>query len=164
MTAPATKPYIVPDQFQIVVSHMNRLWFADNAKLALYYLPLQQKSGELKELPLNAIFKRGGSIRAVYTWTLDGGMGLDDQLVIFSTNGEAAIYNGTDPDSDFNLIGVYRFDSPMSKHAVVNYGGELLRADLDRAGADVDADAGRERAARQAGQERRSRSSPRPRS
>lgn len=125
ITAPAGKPYIVPDQFQIVVSHMNRLWFADNTTLGLYYLPLQQKSGELKELPLNAIFKRGGSIRAVYTWTVDGGTGIDDQLVIFSTNGEAAIYNGTDPDSDFNLTGIYRFDSPMSKHSVVNYGGEL---------------------------------------
>ena len=125
--APATKPYIVPDQFQIVVSHMNRLWFADSTNLALYYLPLQQKSGELKELPLNAIFKRGGSIRAVYTWTVDGGMGLDDQLVIFSSNGEAAIYNGTDPDTvgDMKLTGVFRFDSPMSKHSVINYGGEL---------------------------------------
>ena len=125
VTAPSGASHIVPAQFQIVVSHMNRLWFADSSNLAVYYLPLQQKSGEVKELPLNAIFKRGGSVRAIYTWTVDGGMGLDDQLVIFSTNGEAAIYGGTDPDTDMTLTGVYRFDSPMSKHAVVQYGGEL---------------------------------------
>ncbi|RWP05099.1 hypothetical protein [Mesorhizobium sp.] len=125
ITAPAGKPYIDPDQFQIALSHMNRLWFADGTNLSVYYLPLQQKSGEVKELPLNAIFKRGGNIRALATWTVDGGGGLDDQLVIFTSNGEAAIYGGTDPDSDFSLTGIYLFDSPMSKHSVVNYGGDL---------------------------------------
>jgi hypothetical protein len=125
VTAPASKPYILPDNFQVVLSHMNRLWFADSSRLSVYYLPLQQKSGEVKELPLNALFKRGGSIRAMYTWTVDGGNGLDDQLVIFSTNGECVIYGGTDPDSDLQLVGVFRFDSPMSKHCVVQFGGDL---------------------------------------
>ena len=26
---------------------------------------------------------------------------------------------------DFKLVGIFRFDSPMSKHSVVNYGGDL---------------------------------------
>jgi hypothetical protein len=127
VTAPTGATWVNPDQFQIVMTHMNRLWFADNSNLALFYLPIQQKSGAVKVLPLNAIFRRGGSIRAIYTWTIDGGMGLDDQLVIFTTNGECAIYGGTDPDdaTDWKLTGVFRFDSPMSKHCVVNYGGDL---------------------------------------
>jgi hypothetical protein len=50
---------------------------------------------------------------------------MDDQRVIFSTNGECVIYSGTDPDADFNLVGIFRFDSPMSKHCTVNWGGEL---------------------------------------
>lgn len=125
VTAPSGATHIIPDAFNIVMSHMNRLWFADKNNLAVYYLPLQQKTGEVKELPLNAVFKRGGSIRALHTWTLDGGMGMDDQMVIFSTNGEAAIYGGTDPDTDVALTGVFRFDSPMSKRSVVNYGGDL---------------------------------------
>ncbi|MER8619170.1 hypothetical protein NKG99_20420 [Mesorhizobium sp. M1409] len=125
VTAPAGKPYIVPDQFNVVLTHQKRLWFADSSNRSVYYLPLQQKSGEVKELPLNAIFKRGGTIRAIATWTVDGGDGLDDQLVVFTDNGEAAIYSGIDPDTDFSLTGVYYFDSPMSKRSVVNYGGEL---------------------------------------
>src|SRR4029077_5495416 len=44
---------------------------------------------------------------------------------LFSSNGEAVIYGGTDPDSDFALTGIFRFDSPMSKHSVINYGGDL---------------------------------------
>lgn len=125
VTAPPAKPYIHPDNFHVVMAHMNRLWFAQPDTLALFYLPLQQKSGEVKEIPLNAVFRRGGSIVAVYTWTLDGGAGMDDQLVIFTDNGECVIYSGTDPDADFSLLGIFRFDSPMSKHSVLNYGGEL---------------------------------------
>lgn len=125
LTVPPSAPWVVPDQFNIVLAHMNRLWFADSSNLMLYYLPVQQKSGQLAVLPLSAVFKRGGSIRAMYTWTTEGGVNLNDQLVIFSTNGEAAIYGGVDPATDFQLSGLFRFDSPMSKHSVIAYGGEL---------------------------------------
>jgi hypothetical protein len=128
VTAPVWAPHIQPNQFNIVLSHMNRLWFADSTNLAVYYLPIQQKSGEVHELPLNAVFRRGGHIRAMYTWTLDGGAGMNDQLVIFSSNGECVIYNGVDPDTatGFELSGIFRFDAPMSKHCVANYGGDLF--------------------------------------
>lgn len=126
VTAPAGNPWIVPAQFNIVLSHLNRLWFADGANLAVYYLPLQTKSGEVKYLPLNAVFKRGGTIRAMMTWTTDGATNLNDQLAIFTSNGECAIWSGIDPDTDMSLSGVFRFDAPMSKHSVVNYGGDLF--------------------------------------
>jgi hypothetical protein len=123
--APTTAAWVNPEKFHIVMSHMNRLWFADTENLAVYYLPVQQKAGTTFLLPLNAIFKRGGTIRAIYTWSIDGGGGMDDKLVIFTSMGECAIYTGIDPASDFSLVGVYRFDAPMSKNCVVNYGGEL---------------------------------------
>jgi hypothetical protein len=125
VTAPPGATHININNFDKVLSHMNRLWFADKANLAVYYLPLQQKTGEVSELPLNAVFRRGGFVRALATWTFDGGMGLDDKLVVFSSNGEAAIYSGVDPDTDFNLVGVFRFDSPMTMHSGINYGGDL---------------------------------------
>jgi hypothetical protein len=126
VTVPVGNTWLNPNEFAIVLAHQNRLWFADKTNLAVYYLPIQAKDGVLAVLPVNSIFKRGGTIRAMATWTVDGGMGMDDQLVIFSTNGEAAIYSGVDPASDFSLVGVFRSDPPMSKHSVVNYGGELM--------------------------------------
>lgn len=109
----------------IVLSHQNRIFMADSVNLVVYYLPLQQKNGQVKKIPLNAVFKRGGAVRAMYSWSIDGGAGQNNQLVIFTDENEAAIYQGTDPDTDFSLVGVYRFDSPMSKHALRQYGGEL---------------------------------------
>lgn len=113
------------DRIHIVMTHQNRVWFADRDNLTVYYLPIQSKSGACEQLPLNAYFKKGGTVRALYTWSIDGGAGMEDKLVIFSSHNEAAIFSGTDPDSDYKLEGVYRFDSPMSKHACINYGGEL---------------------------------------
>jgi hypothetical protein len=125
VTAPAGNTWLNPKHLAIVIAHQNRLFFADTSNLAVYFLPLQQKDGPLDVLPMNAIFKKGGTIKAMATWTLDGGMGLDDQLVVFTTGGEVAIWSGIDPESDFTLVGVYRFDPPASKWSVLNYGGEL---------------------------------------
>lgn len=125
ITAPASAAWVDPNKLSIVMAHQNFLFFADDQNLCVYYLPLQTKSGELKMLPLNAMFRRGGTVRAVYSWTIDGGAGMDDMLVIFSSNGECAIYKGTDPDSDYSLVGVFRFDSPLSKGSITQYGGDL---------------------------------------
>jgi hypothetical protein len=129
-TVEAVKPpvgntWLKVNEFAIVTSHMNRLFFAGKDELAIYYLPLQQRYGEISVLPLNSIFRRGGTIKAMGTWTVDGGRGMDDQLVIFTSNGEVAIYSGVDPDNDFTLVGVFRMEAPMSKWSVMNYGGEL---------------------------------------
>jgi len=125
VVAPSTDTWVDVNALNVVLSHKNRLFFADQANMAIFYLPIQQKFGTLAVFPLNEIFQRGGNVVAMMTWTLDGGRGLEDHLVIFTSHGEAAIYAGIDPSSDFSLIGIYHFDSPMSKHSVVNYGGDL---------------------------------------
>src|SRR4029077_4847261 len=100
--------------------------FADTKDLVVYYLPLQVLSGgTFSALPLNAYFRRGGTIKALMTWTFDGGVGMQNLLAIFTTNGEAAIYSGSDPDTNFQLVGVFRFDTPLGPGCTVNYGGEL---------------------------------------
>ena len=108
-----------------ILSHMNRIWLADSQDLVVYYWPIQTVGGTLGVLPLNAYFKRGGTIKSLQTWTLDGGTGMQNMLVIFSSNGEAAIYAGVDPATDFKLVGIFRFDTPMGAGCTVNYGGEL---------------------------------------
>lgn len=125
ITAAASATWFNADIINIVLSHQNRVFMTDTRNLVIYYLPLQQKNGEVKQIPLSAIFKRGGTIRAMFSWGIDGGTGMQDRLVIFTDQNECAIYRGTDPDTDFSLTAVFRFDSPMSKHCVTNYGGDL---------------------------------------
>jgi hypothetical protein len=122
----ANMPYCNPDTFAVVLAHINRLYFADRSTLAVYYLPLQSKSGTLAQIPMNAVFRKGGFIVAMASWTVDAGAGMDDKLCVFTSNGECAIYSGIDPEDDaFGLLGVYRFDAPMSKWSIVNYAGDV---------------------------------------
>jgi hypothetical protein len=125
ITVPAGETWILPAKFDKVLAHMNRLWFADSDNLAVYYLPIGQKTGQVELFPLDVLFKHGGNIEAIAAWTLDGGLGLDDALAIFSSNGEVVIYSGIDPESDFKLVGIFHFDSPMSKNSIMTFGGDL---------------------------------------
>jgi hypothetical protein len=64
---------------------------------------------------------------ACYTWTIDAGNGADDHLVMISSNGEVAVYRGTDPSSasDWFLIGVFSLGKPLGRRCAVKYGGDL---------------------------------------
>ena len=149
VTAPAGETWIIPAKFDKILSHMNRLWFADSENLAVYYLPVQTKSGALFVVPLNAIFKRGGSIRGIYTWSIDGGVGLDDAIAIFTSNGEVAIYSGVDPGHRLQAgrrLPLRRADVERQHH---QFRRRPLRDDFHGAGADDDADPRRDRAAGQ---------------
>jgi hypothetical protein len=126
ITVPAAETWINPLRFDKVISHMNRLWFADSDSLAVYYLPIGQKAGAVELFPLDVLFTRGGRIAALHTWSIDGGKGLDDALAVFTDHGECAIYSGVDPESDFKLVGVFRFDAPMSHNSIINFGGDLF--------------------------------------
>ncbi len=73
----AHEPAVVCRQFQ-----PGRLLSAAAAKERRSEFPAAQRGFPARRL-----------VRALATWTVDGGAGMDDQLVIFSTNGEAAIYS-----------------------------------------------------------------------
>jgi hypothetical protein len=143
VTAPATETWITPDQFNIVMAYQNRLWFADTSNLAVYYLPIQTKAGAVALLPLNAVFKRGGTIRAMYTWTTQRPAG-----DIFLQRRTGALWRRrSDEPSRFwppGRVPLRRADVEAQRRQLRR---RIVCADLDRPGADVDLDAGRERAA-----------------
>lgn len=105
----------------------NRLWLVAKNSLELYYLPTLSIGGAVGTLDLGSVFRMGGAIMAVYPWTIDAGNGADDHLVVISTNGEIAVYRGTDPTSatDWSLIGVFALGRPLGRRCGVKYGGDL---------------------------------------
>lgn len=106
----------------------NRLYMVEKNSLSLWYLPFTSIGGAAKELPLGTIFQRGGSIQAIFTWTIDAGNGADDHFVIISSNGEVAVYGGTDPETvgAFSLIGIFQFGRPVGNRCGIKFGGDLL--------------------------------------
>lgn len=106
-------------------SHQERLWFGEKDSLDAWYLPVQNIAGTAVKLPLGAVFNRGGYIMAMATWTRDAGDGADDVAVFISSEGEAALYVGTDPSS-WSLIGVFRIGRPVGRRCTIKAGADLI--------------------------------------
>jgi hypothetical protein len=105
-----------------------RLWFTTTGSLSAWYLPVASIGGALLEFPLGQVFGRGGYLINITTWTIDGGDGSDDLTVFATSEGEVAVYKGTDPDfsTTFSKIGVYYIGEPLGRNCFCKYGGDIL--------------------------------------
>lgn len=103
----------------------DRVFFVEENTLSAWYLANSAISGAATEFPLRGVFSLGGSLLFGATWSLDSGEGLDDVCVFVTTEGEVAVYTGSDPGSDFALQGVYRIGVPLGKNAHFRAGGDL---------------------------------------
>ena len=119
---------VATNLFAHVTLFKNRLFFTEKNSARLWYLPVNSIGGAASMLDLGAIFKQGGYIMACYTWTLDAGNGSDDHFVIISSNGEVAVYSGTDPSSAsaWGLVGVFSLGRPLGRRCGIKYGGDLV--------------------------------------
>lgn len=107
--------------------YANRLFFIEKDSLNLWYLPVDSVGGAAANFPLNGVFQLGGKLLTGATWSReDSGVGLDDHLVVLSTNGEVAIYSGVNPaGTDWKLAGVYRIGRPLGRNCIMQAGGDL---------------------------------------
>lgn len=116
---------VTSSALSFVWSHKRRLWFVEDGTLSAWYLPVNSISGAAAEFPLDGVFKLGGALLFGGTWSVDAGDGLDDMMLFVTTEGEVAVYQGTDPGTDYALSGVYRIGQPLNKHGWFRAGGDL---------------------------------------
>jgi hypothetical protein len=107
--------------------YKSRLFFCKANSQSVWYLPVSSIGGAAVEIPLGPIFRKGGTVLFGATWSLDSGSGIDDVCVFISSNGEIAVYEGSDPSSasDWALRGVYEISRPLNKHSWFKAGGDL---------------------------------------
>lgn len=117
-----------PSTLSYVTSHQKRLWFIEGGTMSAWYLPVSSIAGAATLFPLGEIFKRGGTLVALGSWTIDSGTGADDFFVAVTSNGELAVYQGTDPASSttWALVGVYDLPRPLGNRPFADFGGDLL--------------------------------------
>lgn len=121
---------VATSALSFVWSHKNRLWFVQGGTMDAWYLPTDSVSGAATKFSLAGVFRRGGSLLFGGTWSADSGDGMDDRQVFVSTEGEVALYEGTDPSSASTWALVSRFDigRPLGAKATMTAGGDLLIA------------------------------------
>jgi len=111
-----------------VQMHKFRQWFIEKNSMNLWYLATNAVSGALTQFPVGPLFKHGGSLVAMGTWTIDAGSGPDDYFVFVTTKGELAMYKGTDPSSSttWALVGVFDVAPPLGAKPFCDINGDLL--------------------------------------
>jgi len=104
------------------------VWLIEQQTMDAWYLPTGAIGGAATVFPLGGVFQNGGALLFGATWSQDSGDGLDDYCLFFTTEGEVAVYQGTNPASasDFSLVGVYRIGKPVHKNAWQKSGGDIL--------------------------------------
>jgi len=106
----------------------NFLFFVQENSMSAWYLPVGQITGAAEELNFGGIARMGGFIQAMGTWTIDAGQGADDYAVWVTNNGEAIVYNGTNPDAaeTWALKGVWQLGQTFNRRCFLKWAGDLL--------------------------------------
>lgn len=112
-----------------VASWKTRLWFWENGSTKAWYLASGAISGAANAIQVGDVFRLGGSIALIAPLSFNSGNIVDDGIVFVSTEGECALYIGTDPASSttFALQGVFRIPAPMNtRRGHVRFNGDVL--------------------------------------
>jgi hypothetical protein len=106
----------------------NFLFFVQENSMEVWYLPVGQVAGAATKLDFGGIARMGGFIQAMGTWTIDAGQGADDYAVWVTNNGEAIVYNGTNPDAaeTWALKGVWQLGQTFNRRCFLKWAGDLL--------------------------------------
>lgn len=108
------------------LSFKNRLYFI-GGDFDLYYGGVQSIAGSLTQFSIGSYFRQGGRILTIANWTQDAGDGVNDLLVVVSTEGEVLIYSGTSPEAtDWAMVGVFRIPRPIGKRCLTMLGADLI--------------------------------------
>lgn len=105
-----------------------RLWFIENNTNKAWYLPVQAIGGAATSFDLSTIFKLGGSLQSIMTFSVSSATSFDDYIGFLSTEGELAVYQGTDPSSasTFAITGVYQCGKPIGRRCWFKYGSDAV--------------------------------------
>jgi hypothetical protein len=107
-----------------------RVFFTCENDTNIYYMTaVNAITGTVTPFPMGAHLSRGGSVSAVANWTLDAGVGIDDYLVVFGTEGDLMIWQGIDPSvpTDFSLRGIW-YVGPVPRYGryFTPMGGDMM--------------------------------------
>lgn len=112
-----------------VTQHQNRVWFVEKNTATGWYLAAGAIAGAATPFRFGNKFKHGGFLVGLYTWTVDGGDGINDHLVAISSGGDVMVYSGTDPSSatSWQLVGQFYVGAlPVGRRVANNETGDLF--------------------------------------
>lgn len=114
-------------------AYKNRIWFGQKDSLNIWYMDAPDAVGGSPAVyPMGGILNNGGSVTWGAAWAMGTGAagGLSDQMVVTSTEGEVAVFQGSYPEAtnDWQIVGTYRIGRPLGNRAHFRGGGDIAVA------------------------------------
>lgn len=107
----------------------NFLWFIEKGTLKAWYSAVAGNvQGTLNEFDFSQVSKFGGELVAIANWTIDGGDGIDDKTVFITSEGEAIVYSGYNPNDPDNwmMVGTYKISKPIGYKCLLPFQGDVI--------------------------------------
>ena len=119
---------LVPSNLITVTVHQQRTWYIENNTMNVWYSATSAFQGTLTLFPLGQLFKKGGFLMQMASWTIDNADGINDYAAFITSQGEVAIYQGFDPStvSTFSLVGTFTMGLPIGRRCICQYGSDVL--------------------------------------
>lgn len=113
----------------------NRVWLIEKESFNAWYLPVSSIAGAATVFDLSGLFRLGGYLMAMANWTIDNASGVDDYAAFITSEGEVALYKGTDPSSasTWAMVGTFRMGRPIGRRCFCKAGADVLVLTTDGA-------------------------------
>jgi len=120
---------------QGIMVHQSHTFFWENNSQDFWYSAVNTLGGSLTKFPLSRVGAFGGNIVCAGSWNVAGGSedwvggGIGNDLAVFvMSSGDTIIYEGDNPASNWNLVGVYRIPAPLDIRGITKVGSDLIVA------------------------------------
>lgn len=133
VSAPIAITGIDPSKFIHVNAYKNRLFFIEKDTFHVWYLPVNSVGGAAAQIDMSPLFKLGGYLMAMMTWTTDNAAGINEYAVFVSSIGEIVMYNGTDPSvaANWSIVGTFHIGRPIGRRCFIKIGSDVTIICMD---------------------------------
>ncbi len=131
-SGPGAMEGVDPTTLVQICAWKGRLLFSQANNSRAWYLTPGTITGTGAAKPvaidMGSRFTAGGFLKGLYTWTVDGGAGIDDFLVAISSGGDVIVWEGISPaDANFQIKGAwYLGEMPIGRRIADTFGGDLM--------------------------------------
>jgi len=124
-----------PNLFIQGTSFKQRLYWVESGSFRCWYLGVNAISGAAASLDFGGMFKLGGYLMAVATWSVDDAAGMQEYFVAISSLGEVVVYQGYDPTNAANwtISAHFRIGRPIGRRCFCKLGSDLIFITADGA-------------------------------
>lgn len=133
VSSPIALTGVDPKTLKQVILHKQRLWFIQGGTCVVWFLAAGAIGGALSQLDMTQLFTMGGYLVSMMAWTVDNVSGVNDYAAFITSEGEVAVYQGTDPTSasTWSLIAKFRIGRPVGDRPFTKMSGDVLIITVD---------------------------------